>query len=116
LLAVAEEHWGKRVGTLLLAGALMQAHAEAKSERCVLHVAGGKDNVAASRLYERFGFVEFPETVWERPNKNLWCLGNIGMVLSTLPLSRRPTPAGETQRITSDESKERERGKLAIGP
>eukprot|EP00957_Ditylum_brightwellii_P134559 10258628-Ditylum_brightwellii.AAC.1 len=67
LLAVKRQHWKKQIGTLLLGGALYQASHKTNSKhsrihnKCILHVAGGMQNIPAMRLYNKFGFMLSPD-------------------------------------------------------
>jgi len=96
LLAVHPEYWNQRLGTLLLACAMYQAHCTIlqndnhngqphSPERMILHVAGGMENVPALRLYEKFGFMPVPQgTVFHKPDKDLMVLGNVHQSLQLL--------------------------------
>eukprot|EP00566_Odontella_aurita_P019158 CAMPEP_0113591284 /NCGR_PEP_ID=MMETSP0015_2-20120614/37181_1 /TAXON_ID=2838 /ORGANISM="Odontella" /LENGTH=309 /DNA_ID=CAMNT_0000497643 /DNA_START=76 /DNA_END=1005 /DNA_ORIENTATION=- /assembly_acc=CAM_ASM_000160 len=87
LLAVRKEYWGRSYGTLLLACALLEAY-KLSNNRAVLHVAGGKSNVPAVRLYSKFGFLPVERgTVFQKPDKDLYVLGNIGRSLEELAWS-----------------------------
>ena len=84
LLAVHPDHWKQHVGTLLMACTMYQAHQQG-GDRMILHVAGGKENVPAQRLYDKFGFVEVPQgTVFHKPDGDLFVLGHVGESLQQL--------------------------------
>ena len=86
LLAVQKSFWGHRYGSLLLATALQEAYQQ-KSNRAILHVAGGYSNVPAVKLYQRFGFVGVPAGdggIFNKPDRDLFVLGNIGAALQSL--------------------------------
>mgnify|MGYP002384162903 FL=1 len=80
LIATSPQHYGRGVATLLLSAVLLGAALRAQ-ERCVLHVAGGDDNVPARRLYERFCFAPVPGDAFHRPNKDVWALVDIAGAL-----------------------------------
>ncbi len=81
LLAVRKEHWGQKVGSLLLACALYHAYLRTKT-RAVLHVAGGEENLPAVRLYRHFGFLPVTQgTMFQKPDRDMYVLGNIGRTL-----------------------------------
>jgi GNAT superfamily N-acetyltransferase len=82
LLAVREDWWGQRIGSLLLACAMYHAWLR-NDKRAVLHVAGGSSNVPATRLYERFGFVP-AQGIFHKPDRDIYVLGNIGLALKSL--------------------------------
>lgn len=87
LLAVRKQYWGRRYGTLLLACALLQAY-NLNNSRSLLHVAGGRSNVPAVRLYSKFGFLPVEQgTFFHKPDKDLFVLGNIGRSLEQLAWS-----------------------------
>ena len=51
----------------------------------ILHVAGGKENIPALRLYDKFGFLPVPQgTVFGKPDKDLYVLGHVGQSLQRL--------------------------------
>jgi len=84
LLEVHPDYWKQHIGTLLLACAMYQAHQNG-DDRMILHVAGGKENIPALRLYEKFGFLPVPrETVFHKPDKDLYVLGHVGQSLRRL--------------------------------
>lgn len=86
LLAVQKSFWGHRYGSLLLATALQEAYQQ-KSNRAILHVAGGHSNVPAVKLYQRFGFVGVRAGdggIFNKPDRDLFVLGNIGTALQSL--------------------------------
>ena len=86
LLAVQKSFWGHRYGSLLLATALQEAYQQ-KSNRAILHVAGGYSNVPAVKLYQRFGFVGVRAGdggIFNKPDRDLFVLGNIGTALQSL--------------------------------
>jgi len=84
LLAVREQYWGQRLGSLLLASALYNAHLHTQT-RAILHVAGGEENVPAVRLYRRFGFLPVArDTLYNKPDRDLYVLGDIGNSLDAL--------------------------------
>ena len=84
LLMVHPDHWKHHLGTLLLACAMYQAYQHGE-EHMILHVAGGKENVPAQRLYEKFGFIEVPEgTVFDKPDRDLFILGHVAESLQQL--------------------------------
>ncbi|PRP85936.1 hypothetical protein PROFUN_06058 [Planoprotostelium fungivorum] len=76
LVATHKSRYGQRVGTILLAAALLYA-IKMKKKHSVVHVAGGEDNIAASKLYRRFGFQSPEEQVFNKPNNFLNILWNI---------------------------------------
>jgi len=80
LIVTHRDYLGRRVGTMLLASALVYA-AKHRKKHSVLHVAGGFANHTAIKLYERFGFEEQPKELFNKPNANLYILWDI---LSTL--------------------------------
>ena len=90
LLAVRKQFWGNRYGSLLLACALYEAW-KLHNNRVILHVAGGHSNVPAVRLYERFGFIEVKAGQlggpFNKPDRDLFVLGNIGTALQSLSWS-----------------------------
>ena len=96
LLAVQKSFWGHRYGSLLLATALQEAYQQ-KSNRAILHVAGGYSNVPANKLYQRFGFVGVRAGdggIFNKPDRDLFVLGNIGTALQSLHWSGcLPLPA-----------------------
>ena len=96
LLAVQKSFWGHRYGSLLLATALQEAYQQ-KSNRAILHVAGGYSNVPAVKLYQRFGFVGVRAGdggIFNKPDRDLFVLGNIGTALQSLHRSGcLPLPA-----------------------
>jgi hypothetical protein len=51
------------------------------AEHSVLHIAGGLQNSPAVRLYEKFGFVAAPSSVFQQPNKHLFVLVDIRQTL-----------------------------------
>jgi hypothetical protein len=67
LVAVRQGYYGQKIGSILLASALYQASTTStekeKSKRAVLHVAGGKDNIPATRLYRYVHNVQHHNTV-----------------------------------------------------
>ena len=86
LLAVQKSFWGHRYGSLLLATALQEAYQQ-KSNRAILHVACGYSNVPAGKLYQRFGFVGVRAGdggIFNKPDRDLFVLGNIGTALQSL--------------------------------
>lgn len=102
LLAVRKTYWGNRYGSLLLAIALYEAH-HLNNNRAILHVAGGYSNVPAVKLYQRFGFVGVPAGdggIFNKPDRDLFVLGNIGTALQSLHWSEcLPLPPGEIPQI-----------------
>jgi len=84
LLAVHPNYWKQHIGTLLLACAMYQAYQKG-DDHMILHVAGGKENIPALRLYDKFGFLPVPQgTVFEKPDKDLYVLGHVGQSLQRL--------------------------------
>lgn len=84
LLAVHPDYWNQRIGTLLLACAMYQAYQKG-DKRMVLHVAGGRENVPALRLYEKFGFLPVPQgTIFHKPDRDLFVLGHVGESMKRL--------------------------------
>jgi len=86
LLAVRKPFWGNKYGSLLLACALCEAYS-LNNNRAILHVAGGYSNVPAVKLYQRFGFVGVPAGdggMFNKPDRDLFVLGNIGTALQSL--------------------------------
>jgi len=53
------------------------------AQHCILHVAGGKNNIPALKLYDRFGFLPASH-LFKKPNKDLYVLGDIGHSLERL--------------------------------
>ncbi len=85
LVAVREKHWGRRLGSILIASALYQAYSHYHQSRVILHVAGGKENVPAVRLYRRFGFLSIKGgTLFDKPNRDLYVLSDISRSLDGL--------------------------------
>jgi hypothetical protein len=90
LIAIKRTHRARHLGQILLGCTLAKAHAH-HNEHAILHVAGGgaSKNIPAARLYTRYGFVSVPKHEeggpFVKPDKDLFVLGNIGMVLNTLP-------------------------------
>ena len=91
LIAVKRTHRAHRLGGVLLGCTLARAHATHHNEHAILHVAGGgaSKNVPAARLYARYGFASVPRHEeggpFAKPDRDLFVLGNIGMVLNALP-------------------------------
>lgn len=84
LLAVHPDYWKQRIGTLLMACAMYQAYKRGE-DHMILHVAGGKENLPALRLYDKFGFVSVPQgTVFQKPDKDVFVLGHVGESLQRL--------------------------------
>lgn len=102
LLAVRKTYWGNRYGSLLLAIALYEAH-HLNNNRAILHVAGGYSNVPAVKLYQRFGFVGVPAGnggIFNKPDRDLFVLGNIGTALQSLHWSEcLPLPPNDISQI-----------------
>ncbi len=85
LVAVREAYWGRRLGSILIASALYHAYSHHHQSRVILHVAGGKENVPAVRLYRRFGFLSVKGgTLFKKPNRDLYVLGDISRSLGGL--------------------------------
>jgi hypothetical protein len=82
LLAVRQPWWGQKVGSLLLACAMYEAWRR-NQKRTVLHVAGGTSNVAAVKLYQRFGFVP-ASGLFHKPDRDIYVLGNMELALQSL--------------------------------
>jgi len=91
LIAIKRTHRAHHLGQILLGCTLAKAHALHHNEHAILHVAGGgaSKNIPAARLYTRYGFVSIPKHdeggPFVKPDKDLFVLGNIGMVLNALP-------------------------------
>jgi len=84
LLVVHSDYWKQHIGTLLLACAMYQAYQNG-DDHMILHIAGGKRNIPALRLYEKFGFLPVPQgTVFRKPDKDLYVLGHVGQSLQRL--------------------------------
>lgn len=82
LICVHKDWKGKRIGTMLLACTLAVASSYGEIHT-VLHVAGGKNNVPAIKLYERFGFREMSNH-FKVPNDNLYVLLDINQSLKNV--------------------------------
>eukprot|EP00300_Choanocystis_sp_HF-7_P002039 c11604_g1_i1.p1 GENE.c11604_g1_i1~~c11604_g1_i1.p1 ORF type:complete len:257 (+),score=41.09 c11604_g1_i1:124-894(+) len=80
LLCTHPAFYGRRIGTLLLAAALLHAMVH-HSKHSILHVAGGASNVPATRLYKRFGFESLgsgeQQTGFHDPNRDMFVLRDI---------------------------------------
>lgn len=91
LIAIKRTHRSHHLGNILLGCTLAKAHAFHHNEHAILHIAGGgaSKNIPAARLYERYGFVPVPKHEeggpFAKPDRDLFVLGNIGMVLNALP-------------------------------
>eukprot|EP01118_Nematostelium_gracile_P010857 TRINITY_DN3798_c0_g1_i1.p1 TRINITY_DN3798_c0_g1~~TRINITY_DN3798_c0_g1_i1.p1 ORF type:complete len:241 (+),score=55.25 TRINITY_DN3798_c0_g1_i1:22-744(+) len=83
LVCTAPKYLGRRIGTMLMAAALVWA-AKHRQTHSILHVAGGHKNVPAKRLYERFGFVETDKNQFNQPNDNLFVLWDINNSLQSI--------------------------------
>ena len=91
LIAIKRIHRAHHLGNILLGCTLARAHAFHHNEHAILHVAGGgaSKNVPAAMLYKRYGFVSVPKHdeggPFVKPDRDLYVLGNIGLVLNSLP-------------------------------
>ena len=108
LIAIRKSHRSHHLGEILLACVLSVAHSHhstsatnlvnttKKSEEvheqaahAILHIAGSTQNTPAMKLYERFGFVALPKHEeggpFDKPDGDLWILGDIGGSLETGP-------------------------------
>ncbi len=134
LVSTHPHYFGRRVGTLLMLGAMMMAHAR-HQERCVLHVSGGKQNIPAVRLYEKLGFQPVSADHFHLPNNNMYMLLNITQSLMRTdwtelnaylrklaqgqgPAQQIETTPGTTATTTYGEAEtsEAEKGSLASTP
>jgi hypothetical protein len=88
LLAIHQSHRHHQYGKLLLACVLSKALQHHESH-AILHIAGSTSNIAARKLYETFGFVHLLKYEeggpFEKPDGDLYVLGDIGRVLSRYP-------------------------------
>lgn len=88
LLAIHKSHRHHHYGKLLLACVLSKA-LEHHESHAILHIAGSTSNIAARKLYETFGFVHLLKYEeggpFEKPDGDLYVLGDIGRVLSRYP-------------------------------
>ena len=89
LIAIKQSFRSHHLGNFLLGCTLAKAH-ERCQDHVVLHVAGGKSkNVAAAKLYHRFGFINIPRYSeggpFTRPDRDLFVLGDIGRQLHDVP-------------------------------
>jgi len=89
LIAIKQTFRSHHFGNFLLGCTLAKAH-ERCQDHVVLHVAGGKSkNVAAAKLYSRFGFVSIPRHEeggpFAKPDRDLFVLGDIGSALHDVP-------------------------------
>ena len=91
LIAIKQSYRSHHLGNILLGCTLAKAHALHHNEHAILHIAGGSfKNVAAAKLYARYGFVSVPKHEkggpFVKPDRDLYVLGNIGNVVNnTLP-------------------------------
>jgi len=89
LIAIKQSYRAHHLGNILLGCTLSKA--QQRNKHAVLHVAGGgaTKNVAAAKLYGRFGFVRIPKHEkggpFTKPDNDLFVLGNIGKALEDLP-------------------------------
>ena len=88
LIAIHKSHRHHHYGPILLACLLSMAY-KTHETHAILHVAGSTSNTAALKLYERFGFVNLPRHEkggpFEKPDGDLFVLGDIGGVLERCP-------------------------------
>ncbi len=89
LIAIKQSYREHHLGHTLLGCTLAKAH-ERCGDHVILHVAGGASkNIPAAKLYQRFGFVSLPTHkdggVFQKPDRDLFVLGNIGQALEDLP-------------------------------
>ena len=88
LIAIKTTHRGVNYGEILLACLLSCANSNHETH-AILHIAGSSSNVAAIKLYQKFGFVHLPKYEeggpFEKPDGDLCVLGDIGGVLETCP-------------------------------
>ena len=90
LIAIKQSYREHHLGHTLLGCTLAKAHQRC-GDHVILHVAGGASkNIPAAKLYEKFGFVSVPTHkdggVFQKPDRDLFVLGNIGQALEDLPL------------------------------
>eukprot|EP01082_Thalassiosira_pseudonana_P006324 g6160.t1 g6160 contig20:948867-950042(+) len=102
LVAIKQSHRAHHLGNVLLGCVLSRAYASSTTihqnrnqqhpnQHAVLHIAGGgaSKNIPAAKLYTRFGFVSIPTHdeggPFEKPDRDLFVLGNIGKALDELP-------------------------------
>ena len=89
LIAIKQSYREHHLGNTLLGCTLAKAHARC-GDHVILHVAGGASkNIPAAKLYQKFGFVSVPTHkdggVFQKPDRDLFVLGNIGQALEDLP-------------------------------
>ena len=89
LIAIKQSYREHHLGHTLLGCTLAKAH-ERCGDHVILHVAGGvSKNIPAAKLYQKFGFVSVPTHkdggVFQKPDRDLFVLGNIGQALEDLP-------------------------------
>lgn len=89
LIAIKQSYREHHLGHTLLGCTLAKAHARC-GDHVILHVAGGASkNIPAAKLYQKFGFVSVPTHkdggVFQKPDRDLFVLGNIGQALEDLP-------------------------------
>ena len=89
LIAIKQSYREHHLGHTLLGCTLAKAHEIARGDHVILHVAGGASkNIPAAKLYQRFGFVSVPTHkdggVFQKPDRDLFVLGNIGQALKDL--------------------------------
>ena len=114
LIAIHRAQRGHHLGHILLGCTLAKAHALHHNEHAILHIAGGgaTKNVPAARLYTRYGFVNVPRHTeggpFTKPDRDLFVLGNIGLVLESLPWEEvmRMKYAEEEESSNSDDKEE----------
>lgn len=88
LIAIKSTHRHHSLGEILLLCLLSCAYSLHGETHAILHIAGD-NNVAANRLYTKFGFVHLPKYEeggpFEKPDRSLFVLGDIGGVLKRCP-------------------------------
>ena len=88
LIAIQQGYRHIHLGEILFASVLAHAY-QYHETHAILHVAGSTSNVAARKLYHKFGFVHVPKYEeggpFERPDGDLYVLGNIGGMLEKYP-------------------------------
>ena len=89
LIAIKTTQRHHHYGEILLMCLLSCAHSHHETTHAILHIAGSSSNVAATKLYHKFGFVHLPRYEeggpFEKPDGDLCVLGDIGGVLQTCP-------------------------------
>eukprot|EP01125_Pyxidicula_operculata_P019610 TRINITY_DN711_c0_g1_i2.p1 TRINITY_DN711_c0_g1~~TRINITY_DN711_c0_g1_i2.p1 ORF type:complete len:154 (+),score=9.99 TRINITY_DN711_c0_g1_i2:349-810(+) len=83
LVCVASNHQGEKLGSILLAAALVFSYVLDKKKHSLLQVAGGEENQSAIHLYTKFQF-ERAQDFFNKPNQNIMVLWNIRNALESL--------------------------------